>query len=76
MRRQLGGGRREQREVRWRRGTEGADEDPPAVRRYRVTGGPVCVRGGVRVFGEEVQPVLQIALTVARHLHPLALPTC
>lgn len=37
----------------------------------------VCVCGrSVCVFGEEVQPVLEIVLTVTGHLHPLTLATC
>lgn len=48
---------------------------------YSVTDGQmlvgVCVRRrGVCVFGEEVQPVLEVVLTVTGHLHPLALATC
>lgn len=49
---------------------------------YRVTDGlmfvSVCVRGwsSVCVFGEKVQPVLQIALTVTGNLHPLTLTAC
>lgn len=37
----------------------------------------VC-RGGwsVCLFGEKIQPVLQILLTVTRHLHPLTLAAC
>lgn len=44
-----------------------------------MAGGLRLVRGRgrrVRVFGEEVEPVLQIVLTVARHLGPLTLATC
>lgn len=37
----------------------------------------VCRRcWGVRVLGEEVEPVLEVVLAAARHLHALALGAC